>query len=93
MTKTKVSIPLFYHYMNEEIKRATYKALGEERISQGKTVDDFEKKLKLVLGVKNVVTVNSGTSALELAYRLPGLKLGDEVITPDFLVNPRGRNV
>jgi len=49
-------------------------------IGQATLVDSFEKQLEKRFGY-NAVTTNSGTSALELAYDLIGLKKGDEVIT------------
>lgn len=55
-------------------------------IGQGKKVDEYEKKLSVILGTENVLTVNSGTSALQLAMRLAGIREGknggrSEVIT------------
>jgi perosamine synthetase len=49
-------------------------------LGQAHKVDEFEKALEKKFGY-HAVTVNSGTSALELAYDLIGLKKGDEVIT------------
>lgn len=43
---------------------------------------EFEDQLELNIGFKNVVTVNSGTSALHIALLLAGVKSGDEVIIP-----------
>lgn len=77
-------ISLFYPNVTNEMKRAAYAALGKRQMTQGKTVDEFEKKLGKSLKVKNVLGVNCCTSALELAYHLLDLKPGDEVITPVF---------
>jgi perosamine synthetase len=50
-------------------------------IGQGAQVDKFEARLSEYLGTPYAVTVNSGTSALALAYRLAGIGAGDEVIS------------
>lgn len=75
-------INLFSPFINDDIKQAVLNCLGNRFIGQGPKVVEFEKKLTF-LG-KFVLTLNSGTSALELAYHLLGLKEGDEVITPVF---------
>ena len=49
-------------------------------LSEGKLVEKFEKKIEEKLGVKNVVAVNSGTTALHIALILADVKPGDEVI-------------
>ena len=77
-------IPLFYPFVSDEMRQAAYAALGEKIITQGQTVDEFESLLNQTLGTRNLLTVNSCTSALELAYHLLDLKPGDEVITPVF---------
>ena len=51
-------------------------------LGQGPKVDLFEKKFNEMFGYKYSLMVNSGTSALELAYHLIDLKAGDEVIVP-----------
>lgn len=83
MTK-KPSINLFYPFVDEKMRMAVYRTLGGKMLTQGKKVFEFEKLLAKKLNVQNVVTVNSGTSALELAYHLLGLKKGDEAIVPVF---------
>ena len=40
----------------------------------GHEVDSFENKIKNFLGVKNIVAVNSGTSAIYLALKMLNLK-------------------
>ncbi len=55
-------------------------------IGEGPQVKAFEKefgeKFKNILISQNISAVNSGTSALELAYELAGISEGDEVISP-----------
>ena len=53
-------------------------------LTEGEYSEKFEKKLSKYLKNKNCVLVNSGTSALTLAYRLLDLKKNDEVITTPF---------
>ncbi len=84
MRKNYRHIPLFFPFVSAEMKQAAYDALGEKIIGQGKKVDEFEKLLNLTLGTRNLLTVNSCTSALELSFHLLNLKPGDEVITPVF---------
>ena len=75
------NIPLFKVYMSKNASKKINKVLDSGFIGQGQKVDEFEKKLENLWQAKNVLTVNSGTSALSLAYHLIGLKKGDEVIT------------
>ena len=75
-------INLFYPYIPVAARDAAMAVLNTRWIGQGPKVDEFEKKLSF-LG-HNVLTLNSGTSAIELAYHLLNLKKGDEVITPVF---------
>jgi dTDP-4-amino-4,6-dideoxygalactose transaminase len=49
--------------------------------NNGKLVQKLEKRLAKFLGVKNIVLVSSGTSALEIAYRTLGIK-GFAVTSP-----------
>ncbi|OGH24592.1 MAG: hypothetical protein A3B47_03890 [Candidatus Levybacteria bacterium RIFCSPLOWO2_01_FULL_39_24] len=77
-------IPLFYPFVSEGMRRAAYDALKDKIITQGQKVIELEKRLNSALGTKNLLTVNSGSSALELAYHLLDLKPGDEVIAPVF---------
>lgn len=51
-------------------------------IGQGDMVDAFENEFGNHFGFTHCVAVNSGTSALELAYEIIGIGSGDEVITP-----------
>ena len=60
------------------------KVFATRWIGQGPLVDEFEKQFGKKFGFDYPLAVNSGTSALELAYHLIGIKKGDEVLTPVF---------
>ena len=77
-----MKIPIFSTYINPDSIHKINKILSSTFLSEGKLVEEFEKKLSANLGMKNPVTVNSGTSALHLALVLAGVKEGDEVILP-----------
>lgn len=75
------NIPLFYPFMNDSIKESVVDTLGSRWLGQGPKVDLFEKNIGIKFDIKHPLMLNSGTSALELAYELIGIKPGDEVIT------------
>jgi dTDP-4-amino-4,6-dideoxygalactose transaminase len=52
------------------------------QLAEGPKVKEFEEMFAETFHKRNVVAVNSGTSALEMAYDLAGIREGDEVITP-----------
>ena len=70
-----------YPFVPEEAIDGVVDTLKSRWIGQGPKVDAFEKEFATKFGVENPIAVNSGTSALELAYELIGIKEGDEVIT------------
>ncbi len=53
-------------------------------LGMGSTTYAFECALSDYLGTKNVIAVNSGTSALHLALDAYGIGIGDEVIVPSL---------
>lgn len=73
---------LFKPYMSWRSGWYVLKTLYSGQLAEGPVVKQFEKEFGEKFNKKNVVAVNSGTSALELAYDLAGIKDGDEVITP-----------
>ncbi len=75
------AIPLFRVRMAPEVVRAVEKTLLSGYIGQGPRVEEFEQALAPWFGNRNVLSVNSGTSALQLALRLAGVAPGDEVIS------------
>lgn len=60
-------------------------------ITNGKYVAEFEKKCADFLGVKHVVAVNSGTSAIILLFKCLDLK--GEVILPSFTYTSDGHSL
>ena len=75
-------LKLFKPFISEESKVNVLRVLNTDFIAEGEEVKLFEQELEAKLGKKNILTVNSGTAALELAYELAGIEEDDEVITP-----------
>lgn len=72
----------FYtHVCHRAIENATH-VLQSGWLSEGRKVKEFEAALADILGLRNAVAVNSGTSALHLALAIAGVGPGDEVILP-----------
>lgn len=74
-------IPLFKVHMPEEASEAVAKTLNSGYISEGERVKEFEKSLSEYIGCKDVLTVNSCTSAITLALAHAGVGKGDDVVT------------
>jgi dTDP-4-amino-4,6-dideoxygalactose transaminase len=74
-------IPLFKVHIPENIGQTIEEVFKSGLIGEGKQVRLFEKKLAKFIENDNISVVNSGTSALTLAYRMCDFKEGDEVIT------------
>jgi len=74
-------IPLFKVHMPKKVDKAVLDVLHSGYIGQGPKVEEFEKILAKFLKNPYVFTVNSGTSALQLALRLANVQAGDEVIS------------
>ncbi|MCU0720666.1 MAG: LegC family aminotransferase [Pirellula sp.] len=52
--------------------------------SAGSYVNKFEQLLAQVTGAKRAVAVVNGTAALEMCFRLAGVRAGDEVLCPSL---------
>lgn len=59
--------------------------LKSGHLAQGKQVEQFEKDLSSLIGVRGGVAVSSGTAALHLALLSLNTGSGDEIIIPDFV--------
>lgn len=71
-----------YEKYKEEFDKAVIDVLESGWYILGKNVEEFEKKFADFVGTKYCVGVNSGLDALILAFRVLGIKAGDEVIAP-----------
>jgi dTDP-4-amino-4,6-dideoxygalactose transaminase len=74
-------IPLFKVHMPESVMEPLRRTLLSGYIGQGERVAEFEKALYPWVGSKYCLAMNSGTSALHLAYRLAGVGPEMEVIS------------
>ena len=71
-----------YKSIQSEIAVAMGNVLTTTHFIQGEEVKLFETEFANYIGVKQCVTVNSGTDALILGMRALGITKGDEVIVP-----------
>ena len=78
-------IPILYPHVPSNGAKYIAEVLSTRWIGQGPKVDEFEEKFKETI-IENgyAIAVNSGTSALHLAYILAGITEGAEVICPVF---------
>ena len=76
-------IPLFKVHMppQPDLIPALTSTLYSGHVTQGPKTAEFEEKLAGLLG-GHVLTVNSGTSAIQLALRLAGVRGGRVITTP-----------
>lgn len=84
-----MKIPFFdlsrqYIGIKEDAEKSILEVCASCGYVEGAAVKNFEKEMAEYLGVRHVITCNSGTDSLELALRACGVKPGDEVITSAF---------
>jgi dTDP-4-amino-4,6-dideoxygalactose transaminase len=75
------NIPLFKVFIPESVMEPLRKVLLSGYIGEGPRVEEFERKLGPWFGNNNVLALNNGTAALQLALRLANVGYGDEVIS------------
>ncbi|MFQ6007577.1 MAG: UDP-4-amino-4,6-dideoxy-N-acetyl-beta-L-altrosamine transaminase [Candidatus Zixiibacteriota bacterium] len=68
-------------HISEEDIQAVENVLRSDWLTQGPTIEAFEKDLGGFLGAHHVVACSSGTAALHLAMLALGIGAGDEVVT------------
>lgn len=81
MTSAKTFIPFTKPTIDEETIAAVCDVLRSGWITSGPKVAEFEKKLSDYFGGRPVRCFANGTSTMEIALRIAGIKAGDEVIT------------
>lgn len=74
-------IPYGKHHIDEEDIAAVVEVLKNQALTQGPTVDAFEKNVADYVGVKYAVAVSSCTAALHMAALAAGVKQGKRLIT------------
>ena len=79
---SKKIIPYGRQYISRADLDLVKNSLTKNLITTGNFVKTFEKKLKSKLNSKYILTCNSGTSAIYLAFMSMGLKSGDNIILP-----------
>ncbi len=77
-------IPISKVEIDEEIENEVLSVLRSGSIAQGPKVKELEDLFASMMGIRNVVAVNNGTTALVAALELMDVSDGDEVITSPF---------
>src|SRR5664279_1544065 len=77
-------IPVSKPSLGKEELELVNNVFGSNWLGFGSYVTEFENQIKEFIGAKNVIAVNSGTSALHLALEASGVTAGDEVIVPSL---------
>lgn len=78
-------IPFNRPWAQGQLLEYVTQAIGEGHLSgDGRFTRQCHEWLERTLGVRKALLTTSGTSALEMAAILTGLKAGDEVIIPSF---------
>lgn len=79
-----MQIPFSKPYITDDDIKIVTQCLKEERLSQGKYVELFERRFAEYVGAKHAIAVSSGTTALHTVMVALGVKECDEVIVPSF---------
>jgi perosamine synthetase len=77
-------IPVQRPCVGQEELKLVSEVFESRWLGMGSVTRTFEDRLASLLGVRHVVAVNTGTSALHLALNALALKPGDEVIVPSL---------
>ena len=77
-------IPAANPIIGKEERRAVDRVLRSGGLAQGPEVAAFEKEFSTHVNGRHSIALNSGTSALHMAFVAAGIKAGDEVIVPSF---------
>jgi len=80
----KADLPTSRPSLGKEELAGVERVFKSRWLGMGAFVEKFENALKEYLGSKNVVAVNTGTSALHIALDSIGIEQGDDVILPSL---------
>jgi len=84
MANDQKPIPVQKPYLGKEELDAVGKVFESRWLGLGGQTKEFEDRLADFLGVRHVLAVNTGTSALHIALAALGIGPGDEVIVPSL---------
>jgi UDP-2-acetamido-2-deoxy-ribo-hexuluronate aminotransferase len=73
-----------YSRLKPQIDSSIQECLDNSIFIKGSQVTSFQKNLESYLNVSHVIPCANGTDALQIAMMALGLKVGDEVIVPNF---------
>jgi dTDP-4-amino-4,6-dideoxygalactose transaminase len=79
-----LTIPAAQPLIGIEERQAVDRVLLSGGLAQGPEVEAFENEFSEHIANRHCIAVNSGTSALHLAFLAAGIGEGDEVIVPSF---------
>lgn len=77
-------IPAAQPLIGDEERQAVDRVLKSGMLAQGPEVKAFEDEFSRHVAGRHCIAVNSGTSALHMAFLAAGIGQGDEVIVPSF---------
>jgi len=77
-------VPLFVPWINKSDKKMIVKALNSSQLTDGPTLQKFERDFSHLTKCKFAMGVSNGTSALHLALTSLEIGEGDEVIIPNL---------
>jgi perosamine synthetase len=77
-------IPIAKPIIGRAERRNVQKVLKSGNLAQGPQVRKFEEEFSRIVGERDCVAVNSGTSALHVSLLALGIGVGDEVLVPSF---------
>jgi perosamine synthetase len=77
-------IPAAQPIIGDDERAAVDKVLQSGMLAQGSEVKAFEDEFSEIVAKRHCIAVNSGTSALHMAFVAAGIRQGDEVIVPSF---------
>jgi dTDP-4-amino-4,6-dideoxygalactose transaminase len=79
-----VDLKAQYRSIKPEIDAAVLRVLDSAQFILGPEVEAFERDFATYCGTREAIGLNSGTSALHLAFLAAGIRPGDEIITVPF---------
>jgi perosamine synthetase len=77
-------IPAAKPIIGDDEREAVDRVLRTGMIASGPEVAAFESEFSELVSGRHSIAVNSGTSALHMAFLAAGIESGDEVIVPSF---------